>query len=327
MPQLLLTTSAGNIGPHLEILKKNGFDVKFLKKSDNPLNEDELIELLQDCEASLAGIELYTPRVFESCPNLRVVSRYGVGFDTVNVEAATKNNVVVTTTPGVNHHAVAEQAIAMILYLGRGLYDQDRRVREKNWERIATPRIMNSTLGLIGLGRIGQAVATRARGLGMKVISFEPYPDQEFIKQWEIELTSLDDLYSKSDYISLHCPMIPENHHLINQNSISKMKTGAILVNTARGPLVDEKSLYEALKTKKIRAAGLDVFETEPLPVDDPLQSLDNTVFAGHVAGLDDESHHDTLTMIANTVIDLYNGGWPEHCIQNQGLDNWKWDK
>lgn len=327
MPRLLLTTRAGNVGPHHEILKNNGFEVKFLKEDDNPFNEDELIELLQDCDASLAGIEPYTPRVFESCPRLRVVSRYGVGFDTVNVEAATEHQVVVTTTPGVNHHAVAEQAIAMILYLARGLYDQDRRVREKRWERIATPRIMNSTIGLIGLGRIGQAAATRAVGLGMKVIAFEPFPNQEFIEKWNIELVSLEELYARSDYISLHCPMIPENFHLINEKSISMMKDGVIVVNTARGPLIDEKALYQALKSKKIRAAGLDVFETEPLPLDDPLQSLENTVFAGHVAGLDVESHDDTLTMIANTVIDLYNGGWPEHCIQNKGLSNWKWER
>lgn len=327
MPQLLLTTRAGNEGPHLEILRNNGFDVKFLKDDDNPFNEDELIELLQDCEASLAGIEHYTPRVFDSCPNLRVVARYGVGFETVNVESATEHGVIVTTTPGVNHHAVAEQTIAMMMYLGRGLYDEARRVREKKWARIATPRIMGSTIGLIGLGRIGQAVATRARGLGMNVLAFEPYPNEEFVKQWEIELVSLDELLVRSDYVSLHCPMIPENFHLINEETIGKMKEGAILINTARGPLIDEKALIPALQSKKIKAAGLDVFETEPLPVDHPLQSIENTIFAGHVAGLDEESHHDTLEMIANTVLDLYRGGWPEFCIQNKGIENWSWNR
>jgi phosphoglycerate dehydrogenase-like enzyme len=187
---------------------------------------------------------------------------------------------------------------------------------------------MGSTLGIVGLGRIGRAVATRAVGLGMNVIAFEPYPNKEFVETWRIGLTDLDDLFSRADYVSLHCPASAENRHLINANSLAKMKAGAVLINTARGGLVDEQALYDALKSGQLRGAGLDVFEVEPLPLGSPLLQLDNILLAGHVAGLDTESHRDTFIMCAETIIDLYKGGWPAECIQNlKGVSNWKWQR
>ena len=160
----------------------------------------------------------------------------------------------------------------------------------------------------------------------MKVIAFEPYPQKEFCEQMQIELVSRDELLSRSDYVSLHAPMSAENHHLINAQSIAKMKEDAVIINTARGSLIDESALYDALKSGRVRAAGLDVFEEEPLPLTSPLLELDNILLAGHVAGLDNESFHDTFKMVAEIVIELHGGGWPDWAIQNlKGVLDWKW--
>ena len=234
--------------------------------------------------------------------------------------------IVVATTPGVNHHAVAEHTIGMLMSLARDLPRRDREVRANIWQHVATPRVMSRTLGIVGLGRIGRAVATRARGLGMNVLAFDPYPNREFAEQWQIELTSFDDLLSRSNYVSLHLPMDQSVKHLINATTLAKMPRGATLINTARGALVDEAALCEALRSGHLRAAGLDVFEKEPLSLASPLLKLDNVLVCGHLAGLDEESRHDTLQMSAQTIIDLHEGRWPAECIRNlNGVRDWTW--
>jgi phosphoglycerate dehydrogenase-like enzyme len=160
----------------------------------------------------------------------------------------------------------------------------------------------------------------------MRVLACDPLPQLEFADQWRVELTSFDDLLGRSDYVSLHSPATAETRHLMNQESFGKMKPGSVLINTARGSLVDERALCQALKSGHLRGAGLDVFEVEPLPLESPLLELDNVLLAGHVAGLDQESHRDTFAMIAHTIIDLYRGGWPAECIQNlKGTTGWNW--
>ncbi|MCA9070732.1 MAG: phosphoglycerate dehydrogenase, partial [Planctomycetaceae bacterium] len=260
--------------------------------------------------------------------NLRVIARTGVGFDAIDLPACDKAKVVVTTTPGVNHHSVAEHTLALLFGVARGFPDNDRRVRENRWKRIAHPRIMGRTLGIVGLGRIGRAVAWRAAGLGMKILGYEPYPDPEFIQQWRIDLVSFEDLLKGSDYVSLHLPMSAESKHLMNAKTFAMMKPGSVLINTARGALVDESALYDALKSGHLAGAGLDVFEVEPLPSSSPLLELDNILLAGHLAGLDEESHDDTFKMAAETIINLEKGEWPAFCIQNlKQVKDWSWKK
>lgn len=326
MPKVMCTSLNAEHGPHQEIFKNAGFEVQVAPRSVDLWQEENLINLLADCHAVLAGSEPYTQNVIESLPKLRVITRTGVGFDAIDLPACDKARVVVTTTPGVNHHSVAEHTLAFLLGIARGFPDNDRRVRENRWQRIARPRVMGRTLGIVGLGRIGRAVAWRAAGLGMKVIAYEPYPDKEFLQQWRIELVEFDDLLKQSDYVSLHLPMSAASKHLINAETLAMMKPGSVLINTARGALVDEAALYQALKSGHLRGAGLDVFEVEPLPASSPLLELDNVLLAGHLAGLDDESHDDTFQMAAETVIDLHKGEWPAFCIQNlKGVKDWKW--
>ena len=314
-------------GPHFELLQNAGFEVQVVSRDLDLFQEENLIASLQNAVASIAGSEPYTRSVIESLPNLKVIARTGVGYDAVDLEVCNDQGVAVSITPGVNHHAVAEHTMALLLGVARGFPEEDRRVREGCWQRIARPRVMGCTIGIVGLGRIGQAVATRAVGLGMNVMAFEPCPHQEFVDQWKIDLQDLPTLLKTSDYVSLHCPMSSENHHLINEQTIALMKHGAVLINTARGALVDEKALYQALQSGKIRAAGLDVFEEEPLVKSSSLLNCPNILFSGHIAGLDQESHDGSFGMAAETIIDLAQGNWRADCIVNH-LDpaSWNWN-
>lgn len=227
----------------------------------------------------------------------------------------------------VNHHAVAEHALAMLVALSRGFPARDQEVRRGAWARIPTRRLAGSTLGILGLGRIGQALATRARGLEMNVIAYDPYPPIEFARQWNVSLVSLEELWPRCDSISLHLPGGPATKHLINSATLAQMKRGAYLVNTARGSLIDEAALVDALRSGQLGGAGLDVFETEPLPTTSPLIDLPSVLLSGHVAGFDVESQFDTLTMSADTILQLYRGEWPADRIQNlkQLTGRWSW--
>ncbi len=328
MSKVTTLSLIGDQGPHFDILRSNGFEVDVAPRDISLFDEDNVISVLADSEASIAGSEPYSRKVIQALPNLRAITRSGVGFDRVDLEACNKAGVVVTTTPGVNHHAVAEHTIALLMGIARGFPDLDRRVRKGHWNRCARPRVMGSTLGVVGLGRIGQAVATRAVGLGMKVLAHEWDPNNEFVEQWNIELVSLVDLLQQSDFVSLHLPMSEQNRHVMNTAAFGRMKQGSVLINTARGGLVDERALCESLQSGHLRAAGLDVFEVEPLPSDSPLLQLDNVLMSSHIAGLDIQSQHDMFAMVANTLVELYNGGWPAECIQNlKGVTDWCWNR
>ena len=328
MPKVACTALNTNEGPHLKILHDAGFETVPSPGGMSLYDSAKLIPLVQDCVAVVAGSEPWTDEVLAACPKLRVLSRTGVGFDAIDMAAADRHRVIVATTPGVNHHAVAEHTIALMFGVGRNFPQQDQQVRKCAWVRPATPRILGTTLGLMGLGRIGQAVATRAVGLGMKVVAYEPFPNREFNEKWGIELVSLDQLLSRSDYVSLHLPVGPETKHIMNAAAFAKMKPGSVLVNTARGLLVDEKALIAALQSGHLRGAGLDVFEVEPLPNDSPLLTMSNVLMSGHIAGLDIESQRDTLVMCAETIVSLSRGRWPTECIRNMaGITDWKWSE
>lgn len=328
MPKVLCASLNAEDGPHWKILREAGFEVGVVPRDADLFVEDNLISALTGYEAVIAGSEPYTRRVIESLPDLRVIARSGVGFDAIDLPACDAAGVVVTTTPGVNHHAVAEHAVALLMGVARGFPETDRQVREDRWQRLVRPRVMGRTLGIVGLGRIGRAVATRAVGLGLNVLAYEPFPNKEFTEQWKVELVEFDDLLARSDYVSLHCPMSRETRHLMNAETFAKMKPGSVLINTSRGGLVNERALYVALTSGPLRAAGLDVFEVEPLPLDSPLLTLSNVLLSGHVAGLDAESQRDTFIMVAETILAFHRGEWPSECIQNlKGTTHWSWNR
>jgi D-3-phosphoglycerate dehydrogenase / 2-oxoglutarate reductase len=328
MPKVVCTSLNAEEGPHFEVLEQAGFDCRVVDRSQRLFDNGPLIEALEGACAVVAGSEPYPPNVIAALPELRVIARTGVGFDAINLAACDEAGVVVTTTPGVNHHSVAEHTLALLFGVARGFPENDRQVREGRWKRIARPRVMGSTLGLVGLGRIGQAVYTRAVGVGMNVVVHDPFANEDYVREHGVRLVSLDELFATSDYVSLHCPATPETVHLIDDATLARMKPGAVLINTSRGMLVDEAALVRSLEAGHLRGAGLDVFEVEPLPADSPLIGRPDVLLAGHVAGLDRESHEDTYRMAAETIVGLSRGEWPSFCIQNlRGTTDWSWSR
>lgn len=317
MTKILITpaTLAGVEGQFLQVLREAGFEIVFPKKQAQ-LSEEELLQALPGISATLAGSEPYTRRVIVSSPGLRVIARAGVGFDAVDVPAATEHGIAVTTTPGSNQDAVAEHTFALILALAKKLVDQHNQTKAGGWPRNASLPLRGRTLGIAGLGRIGKAVALRGIAFGMRVIAYEPFPDQQFIAQQKIPLTSFEKLLAESDFLSLHLPLSTKSKHLINQRTLALMKPTAYLINTARGGLVCEADLFETLKTRRIAGAALDVFEHEP-PGKIPLFDLDNIVLTAHTAGVDLQSRDDMALQAARAIVTLSRGEWPSIEVVN----------
>jgi D-3-phosphoglycerate dehydrogenase/(S)-sulfolactate dehydrogenase len=310
-----------------EILEAAGLEVVYPSVHETYLDRPTLLENLRGIDAVIAGGERYDTEVFAGS-KLRVVARFGVGYDAIDVAAATRAQVPVTITPGANEDSVAEQALALIFGVFRHVPQRDRDVRGGTFRRTVGSRLKGKTLGLVGLGRIGQALAWRAAGLGMRVIACDPCADAGFCDRQRIGLCLLDDLLAAADIVSLHLPGTPDTRHLMNAQTFGRMKPTAVLINTARGMLVDEAALTEALRQGGIAAAGLDVFEREPASADNPLFSLPNVVTSPHVAGWDFESVAAMAEISAKCVTDLYQGRWPEGCVVNEELRNgWTWSQ
>ena len=315
---------AGLDASFLHALRGANFDVVFPAKRAQMV-ETELLEQLRGVRATVAGSEPYTPRVLDAHPQLRVIARAGVGYDAVNVPAATERGIAVTITPNTNQDAVAEHTFALILALAKSVVKQHLGTVAGKWPRQATLPLRGRTLGIAGLGRIGKAVALRGECFGMTLLAYEPYPDHAFLKQHGIGLVSFEQLLAESDYLSLHMPATAESRHLINRATLAKMKPSAFFINTARGALVNEADLVEALKNQRIAGAAIDVFEDEP-PGDHALFHLDNVVVTPHAAGVDLKSRDDMALSAAQAIISLSRGEWPAEKVVNPEVKaKFKW--
>lgn len=319
MPNVMITTEAVREvpGKHLDLLHGAGYDVRYPAKQVL-LSEDDTLEALEGCVAVHAGAEPYTERVLAGLPELRVISRNGVGYDRIDVEAATRRGVAVTITPAGNHQAVAEHALALVLAVARRVVRDCVATRDGHWRRrnVFVP-LRGSTLGIVGLGRIGRSVAVRAAAFGMRLLACEQQPDEEFARQYGIELVELDALLGQSDFVTLHTPMTPHTRELINRETLAKMKPGSVLINTARGGLVNETDLLAALNSGHLAGAGLDVLVCEPPPADHPLCALDNVVVTPHVAAFDRRALEDMAVAAAENIVQLLDGRWPADSIVN----------
>jgi phosphoglycerate dehydrogenase-like enzyme len=309
-------TLASQEGPYQRILREAGFELVYPSRPAQ-LTEDELLHAIQGVKGALAGSEPYTRRIIESNPELRVIARAGVGYDAVDLAAATERGVAVAITPGTNHDCVAEHTFALILALAKDLIPQHLAVKAGHWPRQPNLPLRGRNLGIAGLGRIGKAVAIRGASFGMRLLAHEPFPDQAFVAQYKITLLPLERLLAESDYLTLHVPLSPESRHLINQRTLSLMKPTAFLINTARGGLIREPDLAKALQTRQIAGAALDVFEQEPPPADHPFFKLDNVIFTPHAAGVDLQSRDDMAMSAAQAIISLSRGEWPAEKVVN----------
>lgn len=330
MPTVLIRTDLiSDTSEFINVLRQAGFEIRY---PENPTqswglgSEQETIDRLRGAHAVFAGAHRFTDRVLAALPELRVISLLGVGYDRIDVAAATSRDVAVTITPTANHEAVAEHALALLLATAKSIVLNHSMVREGGWELKPPEPVRGKTLGILGLGRIGRSLALRAAPLQMKIIATETYPNTAFVRQQGIELVDFDTLLARSDYLSLNCPLTGETRGLFHKETFDKMKPGSALINTARGGLVVEADLLAALRSGHLRGAGLDVLVEEPTSPDNPLLKLDNVTFSPHLAGGDKLAITTAYAEAARNVVALYRGEWPEGAVVNDELKGkWTW--
>ncbi len=326
MPKVLIApmTLAREKGPFLQALLDAGLEPVYPGHA-HQLLEHELLEALDGVKASVAGSEPYTARVLAAHPSLRVIARVGVGYDAVDVAAATARGIAVTIAHGTNQDAVAEHTFGLILALCKRIVSGHAGIKAGGWPRGVNLPVRGKTLGIAGLGRIGKAVALRGEAFGMPLLATEPYPDTAFAAAHRITLVPFDRLLAESDILTLHMPMTPEVRHLINRQTLAQMKRGAMLINTARGAMVNEADLLEALRSGHLAGAGLDVFEEEP-PGHTPLAELDNVVLTPHAAGGDTKSLADMALSAAEAIAAFSRGQWPAEKVVNPEVrERFRW--
>ena len=278
------------------------------------MSEERLIELLADIDGAIVGVVPVTARVMESAPRLKVISMHGVGVDHVDLPAAAKLGIVIANCPGANDQAVADLAIGLMIAIARQIPIADLALRQEKWGRYTGSELWNKTLGLVGYGRIGRGVAKRALGFDMDVLVFDPYVPADQAGLPGVRLTSLEEVISSADFLSLHAALTNETRNMIGEAQLRNMKPSAFLVNTARGGLVDEAALYQALSQKWIAGAALDVFVEEP-PVGSPLLGLENLVVTPHIGAHTQEAIERMGVMAAQNVVLTLQSGQPLHCV------------
>ena len=285
MKEKILTTprSYGKDMPELFAqLEAAGYEV-VRNTTGGILEKDAMKEMLADCVGVIVGVDPMDAEVLASAPKLRAIAKYGVGVDNIDMDYCKEHGIKVSRTVGANSEAVADYAMALMLAVARKVPEIDRKCRTLNWGKITTRDVSHATLGLFGLGAIGRHVAERAQGFGMKVIAYDPYWPEEFAREHGIERADSETIFKNADFISLHLPLMPDTEGFVGEKELGWMKKDAILINTARGGLVDEKALLKALKEGRIYGAGLDAFAHEP-PEDDDWFELDNVVLGSHCA-------------------------------------------
>jgi len=256
---------------------------------------------------------------------LRVISNCAVGFDNIDVQEATKRGIIVSNTPGVLTDTTADFAFALLMAAARRVVEGDRVVRAGKWKTwgpmiLLGQDVHGSTLGIIGLGRIGSAMAKRAKGFGMRILYSDVVRNKQAEEELGIEYVNIDTLFTRSDFITIHTTLTPETHHLIDQKQFEKMKRTAVLVNTSRGPIVDNMALYDALRSGKIAYAALDVTEPEPIPADHPLLTLDNVIVVPHIASASVATRTKMGLMAADNLIAGLKGELPPNSINPEVL-------
>jgi len=260
-------------------------------------------------------------------PQLRGICQIAVGFDNIDVKSATKKGIYVTNTPGVLTETTADFAFTLLMATARRIAEADKYVKSGHWKvpwglmMLLGQDIWGKTIGIVGIGRIGSAVARRAKGFNMKILYYDVYRNEQIEKELDVEYVPLETLLKESDYITIHVPLMPETHHLINEDRLKMMKKTACLINTSRGPVVDEKALYKALKEGWIWAAGLDVWEKEPVDLGNPLLKLNNLTAAPHIASGSIATRTKMAVMAAENMVAIQEGRVPPNLVNKEVLE------
>lgn len=311
--RILLTTTSyqDTPGPHHALLESQGLEIV---RARGPLPESAMLDLAGDFDAFLCGDDAITRAVIEkSAPRLKVISKYGIGLDKIDVAYATAQKLPVLNTPGVNHTTVAEHTFGLLLSLTKKIQENATDVKDgkwvAGWKKPVGHEILGSTMGIIGLGRIGKEVATRARAFGMSVIAFDPYFDEAFAAEHEVtRCATMDDVLLGANVVSLHCFLDENTHGMINAGKISEMKDGVIVLNCARGELVVTDDICDALVSGKVGGYGADVLDEEPPRSGHPLFSAPNCIITSHIASRTYESVERQALRATHNMINFLNG-------------------
>lgn len=311
---LIATRSFGSTSPKpWGVLDKAGCLLRKADMSQN-MTEDRLIELLTGVEGAIVGVVPMTARVLEHASNLKVVSAHGVGVDHIDLEAASRLGVIVANCPEANGQAVADLAIGLMIAIARKIPFVDQELRNQTWERHSGSELWRKTLGLVGMGYIGQAVAKRALGFDMKVLAYDPYIGQEQAEALGVTLNSFEEVITAADFLSLHAVLNDETRNMIGVSQFQMMKPDAYLINTSRGGLIDEKALCQALIEVQIAGAALDAFVKEP-PWGSPLLELDNVIVTPHIGAHTKEAIERVGVLAAQNVVQALQTGEPVYRV------------
>lgn len=308
---LLTTTSFQDTpGTHQDLLNTQDWEIV---RARGPLSEAEMLDLAGEFDAFLCGDDAITAAVIDrSLPRLQTISKYGIGLDKIDVDYATEKKIPVLFTPGVNHTTVAEHTFLLLLALEKNFFYHTDSTRAGGWKRKTGHELLEKTIGIVGLGRIGKEVAIRARAFGMNVIAFDVYWDEKFATANDVKrAANLDEIYAASDYISLHTNLTPETRDLISAKSFPKMKKGVLILNCARGEIVHTMDMVEALKSGQVGGYGTDVLDEEPPKADHPLLKLPNAIVTPHIGSRTFESVVRQATASVKNLILAMNGQKP----------------
>jgi phosphoglycerate dehydrogenase-like enzyme len=319
---LIVANRFSEVSPQpVDRLRAEGWEVIERYHEIGALREDTFVDLIKDVEAVIvSAVDEVSLRVIEAANKLAIIASRGVGYQGVDLEAATQRKIMVTNTPGANADAVADLAVGFIIALARHIPLIDRRTRRGEWHRIRTRDVYGQTLGLIGLGDIGKKVVKRAVGFDMTIITYDIVQDPDFARRFGIRYVPLEEVLRSSDFISIHVPLTESTMDLVGQREINMMKESAFLINTARGGIVNEEALYQALKDHRIAGAACDVFVEEPTQ-NLKLLALDNMISTAHIAGYSDKSWSAMAEMAVDNVIATLKGGIPPNLVNRDVLD------
>ena len=297
----------------LKMFTERGYEIK-RNNTGRPYEKEEMLKLIRDIDGIIIGIDELSAEIIEEADALKVISKYGIGLDNIDINMATNKKIIVTSTPTANVDAVADLAFGLILSLARRIPEADKKTKSGKWEKIIGKSVWEKTLGVIGLGKISRQVVKRAIGFEMNILAFDIVKDKKFVQKYGIKYVNLEKLLRKSDYITIHIPLNDATRGMISYEELEKMKKNAFLINTSRGGIVDEEALYDALRNNKLRGAALDVYNNEPLR-ESPLKELDNVIMTPHIGAYTEEAIENMSIQAAQNLIDVLEGREPQNRV------------
>jgi D-3-phosphoglycerate dehydrogenase len=312
---LVTPTSYGKNDPRLKAELEASIGSVTYNPVGKPLSSGEVAELIKGIDGYIAGLDVIDRAALKKADRLKVIARYGVGVDNVDLLAAKEKGIIVTNTPGANSDSVAELALGLMLALARQIPEAAQSVRQGKWPRSFGVSLGGKTIGILGLGSIGKQLAHRLYGFDCRILAYDPLADEAFAERNGIELAAMNTVIAKSDFLSLHLPLLPETQRLVNRDFLNKMKEGSFLINTSRGEVVDEEALLHALESGHLRGAGLDAFSVEPPDKSNPLLQLSQVIATPHLGAQTDGATNNMGWLAMKDCLAVLRGETPKYRV------------